>query len=222
MTKDSDNADQEWQLFLSKISEYADHDASKWTTYTLLAYFLVQYKKTNNQEFVFSYGKRGPTKSRELKQAATIWSMFDSGRYKSITIKEEKAAYKEQLVAILKHYIDWAFHTKFHGRNTNVTGLGIFAVSNFMNEFLQWRKLNKKILPRRTDLLPSSLIEWAKNNAPDIFKKQQFSVLEDLNALYNYIQAYDENKESIEAIVLEKARELGIMPMSGKLELERK
>ncbi len=217
-----DDFDQEWQTFLNKINEYVEHPSSKWTSYTLLAYFLVKYRQVNNINFIFSYGKRGPTKSRELKQAVTIWTMFDKNRYNQYTIKEEKLAYKEQLVNILKEYINWAFDVKFRGRNTNVTGLGIFAVNNFMNEFLQYRKARSQALPRRSDPLPKELLEWAQVNAPDVFNKQQLAVMEDLNALYNYIEAYDKKYVSIETIVLEKARQLGIMPMSGKLQLERK
>jgi hypothetical protein len=217
-----DNTDQEWQTFLTKIDSYAKDLPEKWTSYTLLAYFLVRYKQINGQDFIFSYGKRGPTKSRELKQATIIWEMFNKGRYSQYKTKDEKLAYKEQLVGILKSYIDWAFDIKFRGRSTNVTGLGIFAVNNFMNEFLQYRKAKAQALPRRSDPLPEVFLEWAKTNAPDIFKKQQLAVLEDLNALLNYVEAYDPKYVSIEAIVLKKSRELGIMPMSGKLQLERK
>ncbi len=217
-----DNIDQEWQLFLTKIEEYCTHPSSKWTAYTLLAYFLVKYKKNNGLEFTFSYGKRGPTKSRELKQATIIWKMFDKGRYKQYNTKEDKEAYKEQLVNILKSYINWAFDVKFHGRQINITGLGIFAVSNFMNEFLQWRKINSNLLPRRSDPISQEFLNWVNDTIPELFKKQQLKVLEDLNALVNYVKAYDEYNTSIEAIVLQKARDIGIMPLNGKIELQKK
>lgn len=217
-----DENDKEWQDFLSKIDEYSQHSFEKWTTYTLLAYFLNSYKKLNEVDFIFSSNKRGPTKSRELKAASKIWTMFDKNRYKQLETKEDKLAYKEQLVNILKNYIDWAFKIKFHGRATNVTGLGIFMVSNFMNEFLQWRKLNKIVLPRRNDPLPSNFVSWINDNMPDIYKRQQLKVMEDLNSLKNIIEYKNLNKDTIENIVLEKSIELGIMPRQGKLELSKK
>lgn len=218
----ADNYEQEWQDFLVKIYTWADDEPQKWTAVTLLSYFLVKYKATNGLEFIFTACKKGPTQSKEMKDAAKIWKMFDQGRYGRLTNKEEKLAYKEQLVGILKEYIDWAFDIKFRGREVNVTGLGIFAVANFTNEFLQWRKARKTALPRRNDPLPSPFIAWVEANASIIWKKQQLAVLEDLNALFNYVEAYDPTGISIEAVVLNKARELGIMPKQGRLELNKK
>ena len=216
------NFEQEWQLFLDKIYTWADDEPQKWTAMTLLSYFLVKYKKVNGLEFIFAPCKKGPPQSKEMKDAAKIWKMFDRDRYKQLSTPEDKRAYKEQLVQVLKEYIDWAFDVKFRGRNTNVTGLGIFAVANFMNEFLQWRKARKAAPPRRNDPLPSKLVAWIEQNAAIIWKKQQLAVMDDLNALYNYVEAYDPNHISIEAVVLEKAREMGIMPKEGRMELDKK
>lgn len=218
----ADNYEQEWQDFLTKMYTYAEHKSELWTPLSLLSYFLVKYKAVNGLDFIFTPSKKGPTSTKEMKEAAKIWKMFDQGRYSRLTNKEEKLAYKEQLVGILKEYIDWAFGTKFRGRETNVTGLGIFAVANFSNEFLQWRKARKTALPRRTDPLPSQFIAWVEANAAIIWKKQQLAVLEDLNALYNYVEAYDPDHISIEAVVLDQARAMGIMPKQGRLELNKK
>ncbi len=217
-----DDYEQEWQTFSNKKYDYAEHEPKDWTVLTLLSYFLVKYKKVNDLDFVFAACKKGPTQSKEMRDSAKLWKMFDRDRYKRLTDKEEKIAYKEQLVEILKAYIDWAFDIKFRGRQTNVTGLGIFAVANFMNEFLQWRKARKNALPRRSDPLPSSFIAWVEANAAIIWKKQQLAVLEDLNALYNYIEAYDLDHISIEAVVLDQARIMGIMPKQGRMELNKK
>lgn len=230
------NYEQEWQDFLVKIYDWAKDEPKSWTHLTLLSYFLVKYKTVNGLEFIFASCKKGPTQSKEIKDAIRIWNMFDRSRYKALTNKEEKLAYKEQLVGILKEYMDWAFDIKFRGKEVNVTGLGIFAVAGFMNEFLQWRKARMTALPRRNDPLPKEFLEWARNNASvgcpfgDIFKRQQLAVLEDLNALLNYVETYDEQYNnpdhdgllSIEAIVLKKAREMGIMPKQGRLELNKK
>lgn len=218
----TDNYEQEWQAFLNKIYSWAEDEPSKWTSLTLLSYFLVKYKKVNDLEFIFAHCKKGPTQSKEMRDSAKIWKMFDKDRYKTLTTKEDKLAYKEQLVEILKSYIDWSFDVKFRGRQNNITGLGIFVVANFMNEFLQWRKSKKSSLPRRNDPLPSQFIAWVEANAAIIWKKQQLAVLEDLNALLNYIEAYDPDHISIEAVVLEQARAMGIMPKNGRLELNKK
>lgn len=218
----AEDYEQEWQTFLSKIYTWADDEPHKWTAVTLLSYFLVKYKKINGMEFLFTDCKKGPTKSKEMKDAAKIWNMFDRYRYRSLTNKEEKLTYKQELVGILKEYIDWTFDVKFRGRGANVTGLGLFAVANFMNEFLQWRKARKTALPRRNDPLPSQFIAWVEANASIIWKKQQLAVLEDLNALHNYVESYDPNGISIEAVVLSKAREMGIMPKQGRMELNKK
>jgi len=218
----ADNYEQEWQDFLNKMYIYAEHKSDVWTPLSLLSYFLVKYKAINGLDFIFTPTKKGPTNTKEMREAAKIWKMFDQGRYGRLTNKEEKLAYKEQLVGILKEYIDWAFDTKFRGRQTNVTGLGIFAVANFMNEFLQWRKARRAALPRRNDPLPSQFIAWIKANASIIWKKQQLAVLEDLNAIYNYVEVYDPDHISVEATVLEQARSMGIMPKQGRLELNKK
>lgn len=214
--------EQEWQEFLTKMYSYAEHKSDVWTPLSLLSYFLVKYKTINGLDFIFTPTKKGPTSTKEMKEAAKIWKMFDQGRYSRLTNREEKLAYKDQLVGILKEYMDWAFDVKFRGREVNVTGLGIFAVANFMNEFLQWRKARKTALPRRNDPLPSHFVAWVEANASIIWKKQQLAVLEDLNALHNYVEAYDPTGISIEAVVLNKAREMGIMPKHGRLELNKK
>lgn len=218
----SDEYEREWQTFLVKMYDYATDEPKDWTTVTLLSYFLVKYKTVNGLDFIFASCKKGPTQSKEIKDAIRIWNMFDRSRYKALTNKEEKLVYKEQLVGILKEYIDWAFDIKFRGKEINVTGLGIFAVAGFMNEFLQWRKARQTALPRRNQSVPKALLDWAKDNAPDIFKRQQLAVLEDLNALHNYVEAYDLTGISIEATVLNKAREMGVMPKQGRLELNKK
>lgn len=222
MAKDKIDYEQEWQTFLIKINDYAKDPPVKWTVLTLLSYFLVKYKEVNDMDFIFAPCKKSPTQSKEMRDSSKIWKMFDRDRYKQLVSKEDKLAYKEQLASILKEYIDWAFDVKFRGREVNVTGLGIFAIANFMNEFFQWRKAKKNALPKRGDLIPVALIDWAKLNAPSIWGKQQLRVLEDLNALYNYVNAYGQEQANIEHIVLEKARVMGIMPMQGKLQLDKK
>lgn len=218
----ANNYEQEWQTFLEKIGDYSKDKPKKWTAVTLLSYFLVKYKQVNGLDFIFTACKKGPMQSKEIRDASKIWKMFDRDRYSRLEDKDEKIAYKEQLVEILKEYIDWAFDIKFRGKQVNVTGLGIFAVANFMNEFLQWRKARKSSPPRRNEPLPSRFIAWIEDNAAVIWQKQQLAVLDDLNALYNYVQAYDPERLSIEAIVLEQARTMGIMPKIGKLELAKK
>jgi hypothetical protein len=218
----SKNFDNEWECFLRDIYTYASHPPEKWTSLTLLSYFLVKYKAVNDLDFVFSHTKKGPTTSKEMKDSARIWSMFDKGRYKKLSNKQEKLEYKRQLVSILQDYINWAFDVKFRSRQANVTGLGIFAVSNFMNEFLQWRKARKNALPKRSDKLPKDFTDWVAKNVPEVYNKQQLEVLEDLNALANYIEQYDKEHKSIEAIVLKRSIEIGLMPKNGKLELSKK
>src|SRR5258708_6103721 len=126
------NYDQEWQDFSLKISTYAQDPPEKWTVYTLLSYFLYRYQQANQLDFVFAHCKKGPTQSKEMRDAAKIWKMFDQNRYQQLSSPEDKLTYKLQLVDILKAYIDWAFAVKFRGRQTNVTGLGLFAVAGFM------------------------------------------------------------------------------------------
>ncbi len=216
------NYDQQWEDFLSSIHSYAKDEPSKWTHYTLLSYFLVKYKTANNIDFIFTFNKKGPTSSKEIKDAAKIWAMFDRGRLKKITDKDEKIAYRKQLVDILKSYIDWAFDVKFRGRQTNITGLGLFVVANFMNEFLQWNKDKKNKLPKRSDSIPPDFLEWIKQNANIVLQMHELSTLEHLNHLFNYIRAYDLNDTSPEVIVLNKSREVGIMPKQGRMELNKK
>lgn len=208
--------------FYSKIEKYASDPPERWNHVSLLSYFLCKYKSINGIDFIFSPSKNGPLKSKELKDALKIYSAFDRGRYKRILDIEQRSAYKEQLVNIIKTYIDWAFEIKMRGKPVNITGLGLLAVSNFMNEFLQWHKAKKLELPKRNALLPASFINWVNLNMPEIFEKQQLKVLDNLNALYNYVEAYDKAKISIEALILDKAKKDGIFPISGKLELGKK
>jgi len=188
------NYDNEWQSFLSSIHTYSQHPPEKWTVLSLLSYFVVKYQQVNGVEYVFSHTKKGPTNSREMKAAAKIWEMFDKGRLKTYKTKEEKLQYSEQLVDVLKAYIDWAFNVKMKNRAINITGLGIFAVPNFMNEFLQWRKKQKTA---RGNRLPQSFINWINVSALDILKTQQVETYDDIKMLEKYIKAYGLDKNSL-------------------------
>lgn len=217
-----DATNKEWQIFYDKVVSYASDPPAKWTSLTLLSYFIQKYKEVNNIDYIFTPSKRGPTHTKEMKDAAKIFSTFDKHRLANIANKEEKIEYKKQLVMVLKQYIDWAFGIKMRGKTTNITGLGLFTNANFMNEFLQWRNKNAKILPSRSTPLPIKYIEWINQTIPEILKKQQLAVLQDLNALLDYVAAYDANNSSIEYKALVRARDLGIMPTQGKLELDKK
>ena len=76
-TDTQQESDKEWQSFLNKINDYANDPFDKWTHYTLLSYFLVKYKEFNGVDFIFSFSKRGPTKSKEMKNASKILHMCD-------------------------------------------------------------------------------------------------------------------------------------------------
>lgn len=210
--------EEEWHHFFNKIDDYANDDPNKWTSLTFLAYFIKKYESVNEVDYLFTHTKKGPTHSKEMKDASRIWEMFNKGRSKSLASKEDKQAYKIQLVAVLKEYVNWAFDVKFRGRETNITGLGLLIVPNVMNEFLQWRKKNKNAKPKRNQELPKSFLEWIKLNAHDVLMRQQLNVLEDLNSLLNYIEFNKLELNELECQVLNKARELNIFPLQGKLE----
>lgn len=217
-----DSKELDWSDFLSKSKEFAEHEPERWTPLSLLSYFILSYEKMNGVEYIFTPSKRGPTKCKEMKDAAKIWQSFDRGRYKALKDPEEKKEYKRQLVAVLKEYIDWMFNVKMRGRATNVTGLGLFVVTNVMNEFLQWRKKNKNKAPRRGTAINRELIEWAKATVPAVFERHQVDVYDDLNVLIDYVAVYSLPEHEPEHQLIQKAREMGLLPREGKLELASK
>lgn len=215
-----DEIDLEWQGFIEKIKEYASHDPQRWRTMSFLSYFVNKYEEANGVPYIFNPNKNGPNKSKEMKDASRIWKAFDRGRYTAIPDKDEKEQYKIQLIGILREYVDWAFEEKMKNRKINITSMGLLTNARVMNEFLQFRKHKVALTQTRSYPLPKDFLLWVQENAPDILKKHQFSILEHLNMLIKYSEQYNLDNNQIEIIVLNKARELGLLPKEGKLELK--
>lgn len=213
-----DETDFEWQDFIAKIKEYASHDPQRWRVMSFLSYFVNRYEEMNGVPYIFNPNKNGPNKSKEMKDASRIWKAFDRGRYSAIQDKAEKEHYKEQLVSILREYVDWTFDEKMKNRKINITSMGLLTNGNVMNEFLQFRKNKAALTKTRSYPLPKEFLSWVKENAPGILEKHQFSMLEHLNMIIKYIEQYNLDNNQLEVIVINKAREIGILPKEGRLE----
>lgn len=216
---EEENIEAQWEKFFQNIKTYAGHESLRWNRMTLLSYFMVKYENIKKTPYILKSGAGSPNKTKEMRDASKIWTALERGtaQFKQNNTADE---YKVLLVELLKEYIDWALEIKMY--NKLLTSLGLLTDNKFMNEFFQYRSKKIKAQKSRSAPIPAELIDWITKNAPGLFNKYQFSILIDLNMLVKYT---DENKElndkSIELIVVNKARELNILPKEGKLELSK-
>lgn len=191
--------------FYEKIPEWISKPKSTWNHITLMAYFCHKYEAVHSVRFRLVRWNSDPGKGKESRDFAKLFKTLSPESYSSLPVAQKKAA-KEEVIIKIYNYINWMFDYKFRRGDKSVTGTKIFLLPSMINEFE--RMYSGFLSKNREDNKISSLISWAKENAPGIFSLHQLECSNDLKMLQKYINMYSLPKDSLESTVLQRAKEM--------------
>lgn len=191
--------------FYEKIPDWISKPKSTWNHITLMAYFCHKYEAVHSVRFRLVRWNSDPGKGKESRDFAKLFKTLSPESYPSLPVAQKKAA-KEEVIIKIYNYINWMFDYKFRRGDKSVTGTKIFLLPSMINEFE--RMYSGFLSKNREDNKISSLISWAKENAPGIFSLHQLECANDLKMLQKYINMYSLPKDSLESTVLQRAKEM--------------
>lgn len=191
--------------FYEKIPDWISRPKSTWNHITLMAYFCYKYESVHSVRFRLVRWNSDPGKGKESRDFAKLFKTLAPEDYSKLSAEKKKAE-KEAVIVKIYNYINWMFDYKFRRGDKSVTGTKIFLLPSMINEFERMYSvfLSKNLQENKI----SSLIAWAEENASDIFSLHQLECADDLKMLQKYINMYSLPKDSLESVVLQRAKEM--------------
>lgn len=194
--------------FYKKVPEWISKPKSSWNHITLMAYFCHKYEMTHGVRFRLVRWKTDPGKGKESRDFSRLFKVFAPEDYAELKPSEKKIL-REKVNMKIYNYINWMFDYKFRRGDRSVTGTQIFLLPSMINEFerLYASFLSKKNTDKQIDVL----LDWARDNISGIFDNHQLDDIEDIKMLKKYRDFYNLDEKSVEAIMISKAIELGVL-----------
>lgn len=194
--------------FYGKIPEWIAQDRAKWNHITLMAYFCHKYELKNGTKFRLVRWKMDPGKGKESRDFSKLIEIFLPEGYEELST-EEKKSYKTNVIQKIYNYINWMFDYKFRSGDKSVTGTQLFLMPSMINEFERmYSSFIQKSLSKDNF---GVFIDSIKRDFSDIFDKHQIDEVSDLKILEKYVENYKLPLDSIEAIVVAKAKKMEII-----------
>lgn len=194
--------------FYGKIPEWIAQDRAKWNHITLMAYFCHKYELKNGTKFRLVRWKMDPGKGKESRDFSKLIEIFLPEGYEELST-EEKKSYKTNVIQKIYNYINWMFDYKFRSGDKSVTGTQLFLMPSMINEFERmYSSFIQKSLSKDNF---GVFIDAIKRDFSDIFDKHQIDEVSDLKILEKYVENYKLPLDSIEAIVVAKAKKMEII-----------
>lgn len=194
--------------FYSKIPEWIEHDWERWNHITCLAYFCHKYELKNKVRFRLVRSFKGPTNGKESRDFSKLFETLAPENYKSLSA-EEKNRIRTDIYRKIYNYINWMFDYKFRSGEKSVTGTRIFLIPALINEFERMYSSFLRKKDKQTKI--EELISWCKENAPEIFDAHQLEQVKDLKMIKKYADSYSLDPNSLERIVLNKAKTMELI-----------
>lgn len=196
------------EAFYSSINKWVQADISEWTHVTLLAHFCKRYEDKHGVRFRLVKGKKGPTLGKEAADFAKLFRTFAPNNYADLP-RDEKSEIRKNINIKIYNYINWCFDYKFRSGQQSVNGTRLFHVQSLIIEFE--RMYDGYLAKKNGETKMSKLISWCHEEAQEIFDNHQLSREDDIKMIKNYAEMYDLGTDSVEARVIEKAKEVGIL-----------
>jgi len=194
--------------FYGKIPEWIAQDRAKWNHITLMAYFCHKYELKNGTKFRLVRWKMDPGKGKESRDFSKLIEIFLPEKYEELST-EEKKSYKTNVIQKIYNYINWMFDYKFRSGDKSVTGTQLFLMPSMINEFERmYSSFIQKSLSKDNF---GVFIDSIKRDFSDIFDNHQIDEVSDLKILERYVENYKLPLDSIEAIVVAKAKKMEII-----------
>lgn len=194
--------------FYAMIPEWIEKERSRWNHITLMAYFCHKYEQKNGVRFRLVRWKEDPGKGKESRDFAKLFKTFAPEEYDDLP-SASKIEIKGKVINKIYNYINWMFDYKFRSGDKSVTGTNLFLMPSMINEF---ERMYSSYLQKNNKIDKfSEFLKWTKDNHLEIFERHQLEDETDLKILSKYVIMYDDGKPSIEKMVIEKAKEMGIL-----------
>ena len=194
--------------FYEKIPEWISKPKETWNHITLMAYFCHKYEKVHGVRFRLVKWSSNPGRGKESRDFAKLFKTLAPENYATLRPLEKKDV-RTRVNAKIYNYINWIFDYKFRRGDRSVTGTKLFLLPAMINEFE--RMYSAFLLKKKSENKFETLLDWAKKEVPAVFEHHQMEYPEDVNMLQTYVESYSLGEESIEALLLRKAKELGLI-----------
>lgn len=194
--------------FYEKIPEWISKPKETWNHITLMAYFCNKYELKNGVRFRLVRWNKDPGKGKESRDFAKLFKTLAPENY-SLMDKEAKEKVKHNVNLKIYNYINWMFDYKFRRGDKSVTGTKLFLMPSMINEFE--RMYSTYLAKKEQTKTISHLIEWAKEKVPDLFDFHELEDFRDLKMLQKYADSYSLDNNSNEVLLLNKAKEIGLL-----------
>jgi len=160
----------------------------------VVSYFCHIFLKHYGKAFTLDTSNPCPYKNKDFTMARRVLSMFGEDYLQ------------------IPNYIKWVFKHKLKGRKYPLKSIGFLTSALMINEYKLQRARQEK--PKRSSNIPSDFIQWCEQNYPQVIEYHQVKTLNDLNVLIALAERGPEGR------VVEEARNRGIVPQQGYIQLE--
>lgn len=196
------------EKFYENLEEWATVPVDDWNHVNILAYFCYKYESKHDIRFRLSKSKGGPVRSKESRDFSKLFKILAREDYNHLNSKEKKEE-RRRVSWMIFNYINWMFDYKFRRGSNSVNSTSIFLHNSFLNEFE--RLYVKKLKQMQSQDNLSVLIEWAKENYPEVLEIHQIDSAEDLKMVKKYYDAYDIPEDDPARLFIRKAYDLGLL-----------
>lgn len=155
------------------------------------------YYETYDTDYVFVPKNPNPYGSKECRDAWALLSVFNGNAHS------------------VRKYIYWLFKHAIN-KNTAIISFGYINTPALIRKYMLYAK--KKHVLTRASKLPSSFINWCKENTVEIFDSYTLETMNDLGSLLSYVDFYGAADDSVEMKVLNMAGQHGLIK-NGKINI---
>jgi len=194
--------------FYEKIPEWISKDKDTWNHITLMAYFCHKYELKNKTRFRLVRWKDEPGKGKESRDFSKLITTFLPENYEDMP-SDDKKRIKNAIIIKIYNYINWMFDYKFRSGERSVNGTQLFLTPSIINEFE--RMYNSYIKKNEIKNNIDTFLEMIKKEYPSIFDNHQIEEISDLKILERYVSSYNLSDDSVESIVINKAKSIGLI-----------
>lgn len=199
--------------FFNKIEEWIQGDISSWNKVTHLAYFCYKYQfcNHNNPEqvpFKLVRSNKGVELSKGSSDFNKLFKLFAPENYSDLE-QTQKIKIRTEVNLKIKNYINWLFDYKFRHTSKSVDSTGLILTQHLINDFE--RMYAQHLKKQNSKIKMDQLLFWCKKECEQIFELHQLENPEDLQIIKKYIEIYKQKEDSLEAKVINKAIEIGLL-----------
>lgn len=151
----------------------------------IIGFFCHMYKEFYNTEYIFVPKNPNPFGCKECKDAWSLLSAFGGDAH------------------LARKYIYWLFRKGGLSNRADVVSFGYINTPGLIRRYLLKVRKSKRLT--RASKIPQSFIDWVSDNCPAVLDKYELGTFNDLGALLNYVNNYDDDEFKEERMLIDEA-----------------